>query len=165
MPVTVNGWRLFCHQLLLDQLDRLQMQMERAQRTDPLEWHRNANVKVLTALATLMMHRIPRDPCDPIYRQGNTLGPRNRAWFRAKFGGNRFRLFYRYDSQSRVIIFVWVNDSESLRKAGSRTDPYAIFSHMLETGDPPGSWEDLLASAQDIPNILSSLSLGDDKTE
>lgn len=165
MPVTVNGWRLFCHHLLLNQIDRLQMQMERAQRTDPMEWHRNANVKVLTTLATLMIRRIPRDPGDPIYRQGNTLGARNRAWFRAKFGGNRFRLFYRYDSQSRVIIFVWVNDSESLRKAGSRTDPYAIFCHMLDNGDPPGSWEGLLAAAQDIPDLLPSLSSGEDKAQ
>ena len=50
---------------------------------------------------------------------GNTLGPEHRHWRRAKFLG-RFRLFFRYSSKDRVIIYAWVNDQNTLLKAGGR---------------------------------------------
>lgn len=41
--------------------------------------------------------------------------------------GRRFRLFFRYDSKARAIVFAWVDDEQTLRSAGSRSDPYAVF--------------------------------------
>jgi hypothetical protein len=41
-----------------------------------------------------------------------------RHWFRVKFSG-RFRLFFRYSSQHKVIVYAWVNDENTLRKSGS----------------------------------------------
>ena len=38
------------------------------------------------------------------YRQGNTMGPAFRHWRRAKIG-RRFRLFFRFDSKTKIIIF------------------------------------------------------------
>jgi toxin YhaV len=84
-----------------------------------------------------MLERVARDPLDPAFRQGNTLGPAHRHWFRAKFGGNRFRLFFRADARARVVVYVWVNDRDTLRKAGSASDPYAVFARMLAQGEPP----------------------------
>ena len=82
------------------------------------------------------------------FRQGNTLGRDRRHWFRAKFGGNRFRLFFRADSRAKVIVYAWVNDRDRLRKAGASSDPYAMFAAMLAGGNPPGDWAALLAAAQ-----------------
>jgi toxin YhaV len=143
-----NGWRLLAHPLFLDQLERLVASVERARRADPAGWAGRADAKLLTAIRTLVLDRIPRDPLAPEFRQGNTLGTARRHWFRAKFGGNRFRLFYRADSRARVIVYAWVNDRDTLRKAGAATDPYAVFAAMLAGGNPPDDWPALMAAAE-----------------
>jgi toxin YhaV len=144
-----HGWGLLGHTLLLGQLDKLIAAAERAQQSDPAGWQGNANVKLLAALRDLMLDRVPRNPLDAAFRQGNTLGPAHRHWFRAKFSGNRFRLFFRADSAARVVVFAWVNDRDTLRKAGAASDPYAVFAGMLAAGNPPDDWPKLLAAAQD----------------
>jgi len=148
-----HGWRLFGHPLLLDQLDRLIAAAERARHSDPDGWQGNANVKLLATLRDLMLDRVPRDPLVPAFRQGNTLGPAHRHWFRAKFGANRFRLFCRADSASRVVVYAWVNDRDALRKAGATSEPYAVFAGMLAAGHPPDDWAGLLAAAQDPASV------------
>lgn len=109
----------------------------------------------------LILDRIPRDPLAPEFRQGNTLGREHRHWFRAKFAGNRFRLFFRADLRAKVIVYAWVNDRDTLRKAGAGTDPYAVFTRMLASGKPPGNWPALLAAAQG-PGTLQRLVAFDD---
>ena len=58
------------------------------------------------------------------------------------------RLFFRADSQAKVIVYAWVNDRDTLRKAGASTDPYAVFTKMLASGNPPDGWPELMAAAQ-----------------
>ena len=96
-----------------------------------------------------MREVIPRDPNSPEFWQGNTLGSDNRHWFRAKFH-ERYRLFFRFSTQQKVIIYVWVNDEQSLRKAGARTDPYAVFKGMLESGAAPGSFAELVRASKEM---------------
>jgi toxin YhaV len=67
------------------------------------------------------------------------LGAARRHWRRAKFL-SRFRLFFRYNSKAAVIIYAWVNDENTLRKAGSGNDPYHLFGGMLRKGRPPDDW-------------------------
>ena len=62
---------------------------------------------------------VPSDPNREEYRQGNTMGTDFRHWRRAKIG-RRFRLFFRFDSKSRIIIFAWVNDENTLLAASMR---------------------------------------------
>lgn len=143
-----NGWRLLAHPLLLAQVERPAVAAARARQGDPDGWQGNANVKLLAALRELMLERVPRGPLDPMFRQGNTLGPAHRHWFRAKFGGNRFRLFFRADSTARVIVYACVNDRDTLRKAGAASDPYAVFARMLAQGNPPDAWDALRAVAR-----------------
>nr|WP_294554159.1 type II toxin-antitoxin system YhaV family toxin [uncultured Rhodopila sp.] len=143
-----HGWTLFATPLFVDQVEKLIDASERARRSDPVKWQSNASVKLLATLMTLVLERIPRDPLAPDFRQGNTLGAEHRHWFRAKFAANRFRLFFRADSASRIIVYAWVNDRDTLRKAGASTDPYALFSGMLKRGNPPGGWPALLAEGQ-----------------
>jgi len=89
---------------------------------------------------------VPTDPARDDYRQGNTLGSAYRHWRRAKIG-RRFRLFFRYDSKAKVIVFAWVNDENTLRSAGSQSDPYAVFQKMLDRGHPPNDWAARLAAS------------------
>lgn len=138
--------------------------VERAKRSDPEGWQGKADARLLAALKALILERIPRAPLSPEFRQGNTLGKDRRHWFRAKFGGNRFRLFFRADSQAHVIVYAWVNDRDTLRKAGAGTDPYAVFARMLANGNPPNDWPALVAESRnnlsealhgfdEIPNV------------
>ncbi len=143
-----HGWRLHAHPLFLDQLERLLAALERAKRSDPQGWQGKADARLLAALRALVLDRIPRDPLAAEFRQGNTLGRERRHWFRAKFGGNRFQLFFRADSRARVIVYAWVNDRDTLRKAGASSDPYAVFAGMLAGGNPPDDWPALLAAAR-----------------
>jgi toxin YhaV len=81
----------------------------------------------------LILEAVPSDPARDEYRQGNTLGPDYRHWRRAKIG-RRFRVFFRYDSKAKIIVFAWVNDEQTLRAAGSKSDPYAVFEKCLHEG-------------------------------
>jgi toxin YhaV len=137
---------LLFHECIVGQLQKLGAAAHRAQMQDPQDFEGNANVKLFKALRHLMLEVVPVDPNRDDFRQGNTMGPEFRHWRRAKIG-RRFRLFFRFDSKSKIIIFAWVNDEKTLRAAGSATDPYAVFQKMLERGNPPDDWHDLLASA------------------
>ena len=109
-------------------------------------------MKLFAAVRTLVSEIIPADPNAPELQLGNTLGPQqHRHWRRARFSG-RFRLFYRFHTGSRTIVYAWMNDEGTLRKAGSRTDPYAVFRRMLEGGRPPSDWQDLLGEAGPSPS-------------
>lgn len=125
-----HGWTLLFHDCVVEQLHRLSVAADRAKRTDPEGFEGNANVKLLRALSQLILEVVPSDPARDEYRQGNTLGAAYRHWRRAKVG-RRFRLFFRFDSRARVIVFAWVNDQRTLRSAGSKSDPYALFEKML----------------------------------
>jgi toxin YhaV len=145
----VNGWQLFAHPLFLDQIEKLAGVVGKARAKDPRGWRKSANAKLLTAIRQLVFETIPQDPTRPEYRQGGTLGNARKHWFRAKFGGGRFRLFFRYSSSAKVIVFAWVNDENTLRTYGSKSDAYAVFRKMLDGGNPPDDWAALLAAASE----------------
>ncbi len=147
----VNGWTLLFHEAFIGQLAKLADADRRARKADPGNFASNANVKLLAALAKLMLEVIPADPGRPEYRQGNKLDGVYRHWFRAKFFG-RFRLFFRYDSRSRLIVFAWVNDERTLRQSGAKSDPYEVFRRMLDSGNPPNDWAALAKRARDLPD-------------
>jgi len=142
-----HGWILLFHECIVAQLQKLHAATERARRNDPKGFEGNASAKLFRALSQLILETVPSDPGRDEYRQGNTLGPAHRHWRRAKIG-RRFRLFFRYDSRSKTIVFAWVNDEQTLRSAGSKSDPYVVFGRMLEKGNPPDDWEQLVAASR-----------------
>lgn len=145
-PVVKNGWTLYAHPLLLDQLDTLARKA--AKEANP----QGDATKVLAWLARAIFDEIPQDPALAGYRQGHTLGKGNTHWFRDKYAG-RFRLFFRYDSRSKVVIFAWVNDENTLRTRGAKNDAYAVFKDMLDDGNPPTKWADLLKTCSTDENV------------
>ena len=140
----VNGWTLYTHPLFLDQLERLTVSVERAAKKNPSGYAASADAKLLAAMRKLIFEVIPVDPARPEFRQGGTLGGNRKHWFRAKFGGGRFRLFFRYSTSAKIIIYAWVNDRDTLRTYGAKTDAYAAFKAMLDKGNPPEDWAALL---------------------
>lgn len=158
--MVVNGWTLLFHEAILGQVKNLAGAYARARKADARNFRANANVKLLAALARLMLEVIPADPNRRDYRQGNALGREYRHWFRAKFFG-RFRLFFRYDSRARIIVYAWVNDEHSLRQRGGRSDPYEVFRRMLASGNPPNEWAALVRGSSALPDdMLASSAAG-----
>ena len=46
-----------------------------------------------------------------------------------------YRLFFRFASNPvKVIVYVWFNDEDTLRKSGAKTDVYETFKRMLARG-------------------------------
>ncbi|ODT77210.1 MAG: toxin [Pelagibacterium sp. SCN 64-44] len=154
--LTINGWTIFAHPLFLDQLEKLTQAVEVLKANKPDQYQKNANTKLLAALNKLVFQTIPADPTATVYRQGSTLGAAHKHWFRAKFGNGRFRLFFRYDSTAKVIIFAWVNDETTLRTYGAKSDAYKVFKGMLEDGNPPDDWAALHKAASE-PSAVERL--------
>jgi toxin YhaV len=147
-PLVINGWQIFAHPLFLKQFEDLLVQVENLRNKHPQNYKKKNATKRLAAIVKLAFDVIPQDPTRSDYRQGSTLGDEYKHWFRAKFF-QQYRLFFRYHQEHKIIVLVWVNDENSKRAYGSKTDAYLIFKKMLESVYPPDNWEFLLQNSQD----------------
>ena len=146
--MVVHGWTLYFHECFDEQLAALLEDVRDAIGRRPDDYRKTNAFKRLAAVAKLAFDDIPRDPADPRYRQGATLGEEHKHWFRAKFF-QQYRLFFRFSERERVIVYAWVNDDRTLRSYGSKTDAYATFRKMLAGGRPPDDWKALKAAVVD----------------
>lgn len=143
-----HGWNLLFHDGLIEQLQKLQTAAQKAKAQDPQGFESNANLKLFNALAQLMLETVPSDPSRDEYRQGNTMGPAFRHWRRAKLG-RRFRLFFRFDSKTRIIIFMATMEAQTyLAKRQARADLNAFDAVMARTGGEPPREGDRILPAQ-----------------
>lgn len=158
--ITVNGWTIFTHPLFLAEIEALAEQVQKSKEKDPENYLTKNASKRLAAIAKLAFDVIPRDPTLALYRQGATLGETHRHWFRAKFF-QQYRLFFRFDSTAKIIVYSWVNDDKRRRAYGSKSDAYRVFEKMLLNGHPPNDWDQLLAEAgsdlRQLSELLSNL--------
>lgn len=155
-PLVINGWNLFAHPLFLDQFEELLTQVESLRQKYPQDYKNKNATKRLAVIVKLAFDVIPQDPVSRDYRQGTTLGSEYKHWFRAKFF-QQYRLFFRYHQESKIIVFVWVNDENSKRADENNTDAYRVFKKMLESGSSPDDWNDLLKDAKGETNRLEKV--------
>lgn len=146
-PLVVNGWSLYVWTELGDRWTALRAEATRLRARDPMRYRHHPATKMLAMLGALMLREIPANPDASVYRLGHAFGKRLTHWRRAKFF-HRFRLFFRYHSGRRAIVYVWLNDEHTLRKAGSRTDVYAVFAAMLARGEPPDDFDELVRASR-----------------
>ena len=52
------------------------------------------------------------------------------------------------DGMRNILVYGWVNDENTLRSYGSKTDAYVVFKKMLESGKVPNSWDELIAESK-----------------
>jgi len=149
----VNGWTLYTHPLFKEQYLSLKEQVETLRKKDPEGYRKKNATKRLAAIQRLIFELIPQGPTNPEFRQGGTLGDDNKHWFRAKFF-QQYRLFFRFHVESKIIVYVWVNDDKNKRAYGSKTDAYKVFEKMLKSGNPPKEWAELLKAAKDEMLLL-----------
>jgi toxin YhaV len=147
--MNVGGWNLYLHPLFEQQLEKLIGRVEALKAKEPASYKDQPATKLLATISRYIREIVPANPNAPEFRQGNTLGADNRHWFRAKFH-ETYRLFYRFSSKEKVIVYTWINDESTLRKAESKSDPYAVFRVMLAAGNPPNSMAELLAVSKKL---------------
>ena len=140
-----DGWLLLFDSHFESQYQKLVEKVERAQHRLGDKASESNHFKRLAAIHKLVYEVIPKDPAHKDFMLGSTLPGPYKSWRRAKFF-QQYRLFFRLDTQTKVIIFSWFNDEDSLRAYGSKSDAYATFSKMLRKGKPPTTWQSLLDS-------------------
>lgn len=141
--LTINGWTLYLHPLFLAALQDLIDAVKVAKAADPAGYRSKRAFKLLAATRKMAFVEFPADPSDPKFRQGGTLGEGHRHWFRGKYL-QQYRLFFRYHEGARIIVLAWMNDDDTKRAYGSKTDAYSVFARMLKAGNPPDDWNGLL---------------------
>jgi len=159
-PLVIGGWTIFAHPLFIDQLTELIETVEKQKSKDPKGYVKKNAAKRLAAIHKLVTENIPGDPGASEFRQGDSLGAENKHWFRAKFF-QQYRLFFRFDSKAKIIVLGWVNDDQTKRSYGSKTDAYKVFAKMLKDGQPPDDWDALLREAQSESGKLAKVLGGD----
>jgi toxin YhaV len=146
-----NGWSLYYYRTFKAALDELEALVSKLAAGDPANYKTHPKTKLLASVYRAITQLVPANPDASDFRLGNTLGPDNKNWRRVKKGmPDRYRLFFRFASSPvKVIVYVWFNDEDTLRKVGSKTDVYETFKRMLARGSVPGGIDDLLREASD----------------
>ena len=149
MPTLAKGWRLYYFRIFQAALDELEATVTQLAREKPNTYKTHPKTKLRASVYKAITDTVPSNPAAPEFRLGKTLGAHNTHWRRVKKGlPERYRLFFRFaSSPTKVIVYVWFNDEDSLRKAGAKTDVYETFQSMLARGVVPGGIGELLAGA------------------
>lgn len=148
-----NGWQLFYYRVFKAALDELEATVTRLATDNPEGYKSHPKTKLLASIYRAVTRLVPANPDAPEFRLGKTLGPAYTNWRRVKKGmPDRYRLFFRFASNPvKVIVYVWFNDEDAFRKAGSKTDVYEAFRRMLMRGVVPASIDALLLGASETP--------------
>ena len=91
--------------------------------TDPKGYKSHPKTRLLASVYRAVTELVPANPDAPAFRLGKALGPANTNWRRVKKGRPpRYRLFFRFASNpSKVIVYVWFNDEDTLRRPAPQT--------------------------------------------
>lgn len=144
-----KDWFLLGHHEFLTQLEKYREANREVKQTIGADSIHTKQAQRLKALTLAVWTKIPSNPSNPELRLGNALGKEHTHWFRDKFL-QQYRVFFRYSTRSKIIAYGWVNDDETLRAYGLKTDAYLVFKKMLESGKVPNNWDELVAESKKI---------------
>ena len=153
--MVANGWRLYYYRVFKAALDELESVVSKLAADDPEGYKTHPKTRLLASVYLAITQPVPANPDAAHFRLGKglgkTLGPGNTHWRRVKKGmQDRYRLFFRFASnQVMVIVYVWFNDENTARKAGSKTDVYEAFTRLLARAVVPSDIDALLREARE----------------
>lgn len=140
-----NGWHLLYFRLFGQILNQLEVEVTALAHKDPKGFHSHPKAKLLKAVIENVRTDVPSNPGHRDFWLGGTLGGGYKDWRRVKHRlPPRYRLFFKFNSNEKRIIYAWLNNENTLRQAGAKTDVYEVFKRMLRRGDVPNSFDDLL---------------------
>lgn len=133
MVLERHGWRLLYHPIFGDHYIKLRARVRALKAELPEEQFKaHPDAKVVAAVKRAITDTVPQDPNRPDFWLRANL-----AKFRRLKGYGlpaRHRLFYVFSSTAKTIIYLYLNDSATLRKEGATTDPYEIFAGLVASG-------------------------------
>ena len=92
-----------------------------------------------------------KDPTKKDYLFTSMLPKELRHWKRIKKGmPNRYRLFFQYQSSTKIIVYVWINGAKNIRREGHKNDVYKAFITIVNRGDIPNAFEDLRSKSTEL---------------
>ena len=146
----INGWQIYYFRTFAAALDELEAFVTALAASDPRGYKAHPKTRLLASVYIAITERVPARPDNPDFRLGKTLGREYGNWRRVKHGlPERYRMFFRFASQPvKLIVYVWFNDEDTLRKVGSKTDVYETFRRMLARGEVPESIDHLLMESK-----------------
>ena len=149
--MVVNGWRLYYFRPFAVALDELEAHVAALARRNPGGYKSHPKTRLLASVYKVITQVVPANPDHPDFRLGKSLGAGYANWRRVKKGmPDRYRLFFRFASRPvKIVIYVWFNDDDTLRKAGSKSDVYEAFRRMLARGEVPDGIEALLRESRE----------------
>jgi toxin YhaV len=147
--MVANGWQLFYFKPFKVALDDLEQAVTKLAKQNPAGYKSHPKTRLLASIYKAITRTVPADPDHSDFRLGKALGAEHTNWRRVKKGmPERYRLFFRFASKPiKLIVYVWFNDEDTLRKAGSKTDVYEVFRRMLSRGQVPSGIKELLAES------------------
>ena len=147
--MVANGWQIFYFKLFKAALDELEETVTRLAEHYPAGYKSHSKTRLLASVYKAITQVVPTNPDHPDFRLGKTLGAEHTNWRRVKKGmPDRYRLFFRFASKPvKLIVYVWFNDEDTLRKAGSKTDVYEVFKRLLSRGQVPSGIKELIAES------------------
>lgn len=144
----INNWDLFYFRLFAERLTQLEQDVAALAAADPNGFSGHPKAKLLRAVFDSITQDVPGNPEHEKFRLGKTLDAYSN-WRRVKRGlPPRYRLFFKFTSAQRKIIYAWLNDDSTLRKDGDRNDVYEVFKRLLRRGEVPDSIDELLRQAR-----------------
>lgn len=147
----INGWRIYYFRAFAAALVELEADVASLAARAPDRYRGHPKTRLLASIYKTITVTVPADPSHPDFRLGRSLGRDYGNWRRVKHGlPARYRLFFRFASSPvKLIIYVWFNDEDMLRKAGARTDVYGAFARLLSRGEIPDSVDALLRESRE----------------
>lgn len=147
--MATNGWQLYYFRLFAVALSELEATVTKLAQQNPTTYKTHHKTRLLASIYKAITKSVPTNPDHSDFRLGKTLGSKHTHWRRVKKGmPERYRLFFRFNSNSiKLIVYVWFNDEDTLRKSGSKTDVYETFKRMLARGEVPDSITELLETS------------------
>lgn len=119
------------HQLLSQRIDALKIQVRELKKTlDENTYRQHPLVKFAYRVRKSIEEIIPENPDRPDYRLTGEL----KKYRRYKQGLQRYRLFFCFSNQPRIILYLYLNDERHLRKEGDKNDPHEVFKKFIKQG-------------------------------
>lgn len=145
--MVINGWEILLFKIFYDQYLELTSVVKSLRDKNPTGYKSHPKTKLLAKIQFVIKEDVPADPLHKKFMLSKTL-TKHKEWRRVKKGlPPRYRLFFRFYSGNKNIIFAWMNDGTSIRKEGDKYDVYNVFLKLLKNRVIPNQYEELLSDS------------------
>lgn len=127
----MSNFCLKCHDFFAQRVSELKTHVKKLKAALPKEeFIQHETVKFAARIRKATFEIIPENPNRSDYLLHGEL----KKYRRYKQGLQRYRIMFCFANNPPIIIYLYLNDTDHLRKAGDKKDPYEEFKRMLRKG-------------------------------